>query len=55
MIILLSECGHRGSSIKIDGLSAAANYSGCTVLNGNVKIELRAGPSKPINVLKDTF
>ena len=55
MIVFPSECGLRGGNIKIDGLSAAANYSGCTVLKGNVKIELRAGPSKPVNFLKDTF
>ena len=41
-----SECGYRGMNIKIDGLSAATEFAGCTVLNGNIKIELRAGPSE---------
>ena len=42
----LAVCGEQGKDIKIDGLSATKDISDCTVVNGNIKIELRAGPSE---------
>lgn len=43
--LVLSECGD-GGIIKIGGLSAAKKLSGCTVVRGSIKMEMRAGPSK---------
>ena len=42
----LAVCGEKNKDIKIDGLSATEEISDCTVVNGNIKIELRAGPSE---------
>lgn len=40
-----------GKEVKIAGLSAAKILSGCTVVTGSIKIEIRAGPGKSIQKL----
>ena len=40
------ECGTVGTVYKIDGLHQASELEGCTVVFGDIKIEIRAGPSK---------